>query len=84
MRSWPDVKIKGGLPFGPELELSKGVAENQLTLPEEQGEAVLFSCGAGHKLSRESAMAPGEICKDRTLGLRIRPDCGGEIDRNYN
>lgn len=41
MRSWPDVKIKGELPFVPELELSKGVAENQLTLPEEQGEDAL-------------------------------------------
>lgn len=34
-------------------------------------------------LSR-SALFPGDICKDGPLRLSIRPDCGGEIDKNYN
>lgn len=49
---------------------------------------LLFSpqaCGAGQKsVPRKSSLAPGEICKDGTLGLSVRLDCGGEIDRNYN
>lgn len=40
---------------------------------------------AGQKsFQRKSTLVSGEICKDGTLGLNIRPDCGGEIDKNYN
>lgn len=92
MRSCPDATIKGDLPPGPEHQLSKGVVESQLTSPEEQGGGErdwlpfsLQACGPRQKsIQRTSAPAPGEICKDETLGLSVSPDCGGEIDRNYN
>lgn len=92
MRSCPFAKIQGDLSLGPGLQLSKGVAENQLTLPEEQGggerDWLPFSPQARvpeqKSIQRKSVLAPGEICKDETLGLSISPDCGGEIDRNYN
>lgn len=74
------------------FSLSKKVAENQLTLPGEQGEGKhdwlpfsLQACGPEQKsIQRKSALAPGEICKDEARGLSINPDCGGETDRNYN
>lgn len=33
---------------------------------------------------RKTALAPGETSEEETLGLSIRPDCGKEIDKNYN
>ena len=49
------------MPLGSGLEFSKGVAENQLTLPEEQGGVELDRCSSlprtvelGRKVSRES------------------------------
>lgn len=36
------------------------------------------------RVQRESLLIAVEICKDGTLGLSIRPDCGEEIDKNYN
>lgn len=80
------------MPLGSGLKFSNGVAENLLILPEEQGGVELdrLLCspqawGAGQKrILRKSALAPSEICRDGTLGLSVRPDCGGEIDRNYN
>lgn len=92
MRSCPDAKFKGDLPPGPELQFPRGVVENQPTLPDEQGGGErdwlpfpLQACGPGQKsIQRKPALAPGEICKDETLRLSVSPDCGGEIDRNYN
>ena len=91
-RSYSDAVVKGEVPLGPGLEFSKEVAENQLTLPEEHGgdklDWLLFSPQAhraGQKsIPRKYVLASGEICKDGTLGLNLRPDCGGKIDRNYN
>lgn len=82
MRSWHDAKIKWELPLGPELEFPKGVRENQLALTEEVGRGAQ---GAGHEsVQRGSALTTGEICKDGTLWLSVRPDCGEETDGNYN
>lgn len=77
---------RGEVSLGPGLEFSKEVAENQLTLPEEHGgdklDRLFFSPQAHRtgqeSIPRKSALASGEICKDGTLGLNVRPDCGGK------
>lgn len=71
MKSWPEAKIKGELPLGLGLKFSEGVAENQLTLSEEQGgdsmdwlRFSLMICEHGEQtFQRKPTLVPGDICK---------------------
>lgn len=71
--------------------LSKSVTGNQLTLAEEQGvggfDKMLFSVLV-HESRQKSFQKTSALVKIEkmggTVGLRIRPDCSEEIDRNHN
>lgn len=77
----PKVAVSGSCPSALSLSFPK-VCREPAGIAGERG---VDAQGAGHRSAqRKSALTLAEICEDGSLGLSMRPDCGEEIDRNYN